>query len=180
MLGVNSMYKRFAALLLLPGGAVGAPAFAEDADFDVNVTVVVPASLTNTQGLDFGKIVPSGSRGIVTINARNGNRSGNANVTLIGTDFSRGLFDATGEPGMTVTVSGSARRIFLAGPGGARMRVNRFRISRNNARQRGLPRNYAIPASGSMTLGLGGRLRVGANQTPGLYTGTFDLTMEYQ
>lgn len=159
--------------------ALAVPAAAETGSVEVDTQVILPITLSNTQSLDFGRIVPSGGLGRVTINARNGNRNGNANVTLLGTESSRGLFVGTGEGGMTVTITGSAGQIVLTGPGDA-MEVRRLRVSRNNGGQRTLPRNYNIPNNGTINIGFGGRLFVGRNQAPGLYSGTFDLTMEYQ
>ena len=163
--------------------AIAAPAHA-DTDTQQGSSqaeIVEPITVTKTTNLDFGKIVAhSTGIGRVRINARNGNRTHNANTSVLGTTgFSRALFDVTGEARRFVILSTSSNTITLTGPG-TPMTVDRLRVSRNNRGQRSLPRRYRIPRSGSMEIGFGGRLNVPANQTPGIYTGTFDLTVIYE
>lgn len=158
----------------------GTAAYAANETVGMSTDIIAPITLTKTQDLDFGTIAPTANNGTVTIHARTGNRTGNANVTLVGSNGQRALFNLAAEPNMTVTLSSASTRIWLAGPGTARMRMVRFRVNRNNGGQRTLPRNYTVPGSGNMSIGFGARLRVGANQTPGLYSGSVDLTVDYQ
>ena len=177
----NSIFRScVTSSAVLSAFAIGMPVQAATESMGSQTEMIAPVVLTKTQDLDFGTIAPSNANGRVTINARTGARTGNANVTLIGTNGQRGLFSVTAEPGTTVNLTGQSGAIWLNGPGTARMRMVRFRVNRNNGGQRTLPRDYNIPASGTMTVGFGARLRVGANQTPGSYSGTFDLTVEYQ
>ena len=143
--------------------------------------VAQPIQITNTQSLEFGQITTNGTGiGRVTINARNGARTSNANVTRLGTTgFRRALFVVTGSAGRTVNLTTSSPTITLSGPGPA-MLVDTLRVSRNNAGVRSLPRAYNLPASGTMTIGFGGRLNIANNQMPGTYSGTFDLIATYQ
>jgi len=171
-----SYSSRIAVLMLL---TTASAAHAAGETIGSNTEVIAPVTLTKTQDLDFGTIAPSDANGRVTINARTGNRTGNANVTLIGTDGQRGLFTITAEPRTVVTLSGGSF-VQLDGPAGQQMVMNRLRVNRNNGGQRTLPRDYNIPGSGTMSVGFGGRLRVNANQAAGSYTGNFDLTVEYQ
>jgi len=175
---ITHSFAACAATLML--GAIGTTANAATGSVGSQTEMIAPITLEKTQDLDFGTIAPSAINGNVTINARTGVRSGNANVTLIGTDGQRGLFTVSAEPGATINLTGENGNIFLNGPGTARMRMVRFRVNRNNGGQRRLPQEYTIPGSGTMTIGFGARLRVRANQPAGTYTGSFDLTVEYQ
>jgi hypothetical protein len=180
MMGYVTYPKRALGLVLAATALAANPAVADTSTMGAETNVIVPASLTLSQPLDFGQIIPSRLAGRVTINARNGARTGNANVTLVGTDFSRVIIVATGAPNAAVTIRSSRTSVTLSGPSGATMILNTLRISRNNVGQLTLPRNYTIPATGTMNLGIGGRLNVRANQAPGVYSGSFDITMDYQ
>lgn len=167
----------FAAIAL-----AASPAVAQDTiQGSATSNVVVPVQIVNTADLDFGQIIPNGTgTGRVTINARTGARTANANATLVGTSgFSRAEFTVTGAPRQFVNLTTTSPTITLTGPGTA-MTVNRLRVNRNNGGQRTLPRTFRIPNSGTMNVGFGGRLNVGSTQAPGIYSGTFDLTVAYQ
>jgi spore coat protein U-like protein len=56
--------------------------------------------------------------------------------------------------------------------GGATMTMGRVRINGN--------RNKRLNAAGARTFYVSGRLQVGADQTAGVYDGTFDVTVDYR
>ncbi|ABC62680.1 DUF4402 domain-containing protein [Erythrobacter litoralis] len=168
--------------LVLATAMSAAPALAQDASTQGSASVAIaePLSITKVRDLDFGQIIPNGT-GIarVRINSSNGNRSANANATLIGTRGDRATFTVVGEPRTQVNLSVAGPVISLSGPG-ATITVDRLRASRNNGGQRSLPRTFRIPRSGSMTIGFGGRLNAAPDQAPGIYSGDFELTVVYQ
>lgn len=172
--------KRALAVFAAVTALTVSPAAAQTSTVSTNINVVIPVSLTVSQPLSFGRIIPSGAAGTVTINPRNGARTSSASVTRVGTNFSRAIIVATGAPNAAVTVRSSATSITLSGPNGATMILNTLRVSRNNVGQQTMPRNYSIPATGRMNLGIGGRLNVRANQAPGIYSGSFAITVDYQ
>jgi Domain of unknown function (DUF4402) len=139
-----------------------------------------PVTLSNSRDLNFGNIIRGATTGTVTINARTGARTNAGGTVLQGTGFTSAAFTGTGTGGRVVTLSIGAPSITLAGPGGATMLVNTFRISIGGGAQQTLPRNATLPALGSQSFGIGGRLNVAANQADGDYTGSFSLTMNYQ
>ena len=145
------------------------------------ISIIEPVTIVKTADLDFGQIIPNGTgNGRVTIHARTGARTGNANVALLGTSgFSRAEFTVTGESRRFVILTTNSPTITLSGPG-TDMTVNRLRVNRNNGGQRSLPRRFRIPNAGTMNVGFGGRLNVGSNQAPGIYSGTFNLTVTYE
>lgn len=168
------------SLLFLAAGTVSAQE-TDTGQGSSKIAVVQPVRITTTQSLEFGKITTNGTGvGRVTINARTGARTVNANVTRIGTTgFRRALFVVTGSPNRTVNMTTTGTTFTLNGPGPA-MVVDQFRLSQNNAAQVTLPRPFVIPASGTMNVGFGARLTVANNQTPGIYSGTFNLIATYQ
>ena len=173
---------RLAALFAVMAASMPAAAQSEDTEQGAAAArVAQPIQITNTQSLEFGQITTNGTGiGRVTINARTGARTSNANVTRLGTTgFRRALFVVTGSAGRMVNLTTSSASFTLTGPGPA-MTVNTLRVSRNNSTVLSLPRAYVLPASGTMTIGFGGRLNIANNQTPGMYSGTFDLIATYQ
>lgn len=164
------------------GAFATAPAMAEPvtAQGSSSATVVDPIHITKVADLAFGSIVaPESGVGRVTINARTGARTTNANASVVGTGFERARFEVTGIPNTAVNLTTSSPTIQLTGPG-APMTIDQLRVNRNTGAQNTLPRVYTIPASGTMDVGFGGRLNVATGQAPGEYSGTFDLTVTYQ
>ena len=161
--------------------AAGQNAYAAEESGTAEASVIPSMTLTKTRDLDFGRFIPSSATGRVRINARTGARNTSASVIPIGNDFSSALFNGVGAPNEGVTISVATPSVVLTRTtGGATMTLDRFRVSAEGGGNRTLPRNYNIPADGTIDFAIGGRLRVGANQAAGLYTGSFDITMEYQ
>lgn len=140
-----------------------------------------PITLNATRDLDFGSILRGATAGTVTVNARTGARSQTGGAIPFGTGFSSATFNGTGSSGRVVTLSVGAPAITVSRVGGGgTMTVNTFRISSNGSAQQTLPRNYAMPASGTRSFAIGARLNIAANQPDGDYVGSFALTMNYQ
>ena len=139
-----------------------------------------PVTIVNTGDLNFGNIIRGATAGTVTINARTGARTRTGGTVLQGTDFRRASFTSTATGGRLVRYTLGSPAITLAGPGGATMTVNVFRISINGAVLQTLPRNATMPLTGTSSIGIGARLNVAANQADGEYLGNFTLTMNYQ
>ena len=100
--------------------------------------------------------------------------SGNA-VPLGGTR-SAASFTAFGKPLERVRITVNQNQIDLTRVGGTEtMRVDQFRLDGGNG-----SRNRNLGASGSVDYKLGGRLTINPNQASGAYTGTFNITIEYQ
>lgn len=138
-----------------------------------------PITLVNVTALDFGSIVPGVTNGTVTINSRTGVRTRTV-ATLVGSTFSRAQFVATGTVGRVVTLTVSPAATINITSGANTMAINTLRVSANGGAARTFGQNYTIPASGTITYNMGGRLNVGANKPAGIYIGTFSLTLNYQ
>lgn len=135
-----------------------------------SVTIVKPMALTKTADLVFGSLAPTKKAGTVTMSPAGIRTS--KDVILSPT--------ATGHAA-TFNLTGIANAIFsiilphsttLTGPG-ASMKVSAFTSTPSQRRPVTFNRN------GTATLAIGAKLAVGANQTPGTYTGIFSITVNY-
>lgn len=136
----------------------------------VSVEVVEPISISVLESLRFGAFVPSVSNvGAVRINSPDGSRQ-SLNVALMPSEFGAALFQVTGERGAAFLIA-LPGRIDITGPVGF-MAVGFFES---------VPVGTGtINAFGFRNLSVGAVVRVGINQPGGNYTGTFDVTVQYQ
>lgn len=141
-------------------------------------TVMVPTSwalldiaIGNTRALSFGSFV-AGNGGSVTVST-NGNRNAGGSVVLI--PSSEGIaaqFAVSGDPDTTYTIQLPGNDfVSLTGPG-MDMFVNDFTSTPSGA-------GGQLGTGGSQVLSVGGTLNVGSNQTPGSYSGSFSVTVNY-
>ncbi len=125
-------------------------------------------------------IAPATGQARVTINARNGTRTGNNNTVFVASnDFAPAVFVITAPANTSIAISTPAPTFELTGPG-APITVDRLRLSFNNSGQRTLPRTFAMPGSGAANMQIGGRLRFRAGQAPGQYSGNFTIIVTHQ
>lgn len=126
-------------------------------------------SIIFSQDLDFGVILPPTDGDQITVSEATNSPSISAvGSSVLSGSFSRGLFDITGTPNTTttVTVSDSAT---LTGPGDP-MTVDNLVVNRSAPLMGDL---------GTTEIVVGGRLNVNPSQTPGDYTGTYEVTVAY-
>ena len=164
------------ALLLLPA----APALAQNgAQGDAEAIVLRPLSFFKVNDLEFGSIIASGTAGTVRLNP-DGTRTSAGGATLVGNGGEPARFAGLGTPNRQVNISLGANQIFITGPG-APMRVRNFEIgSTPTAILSTTPLRFNIAtALGNYNFPVGATLDVGANQTPGDYSGTFTITLNY-
>jgi hypothetical protein len=160
--------------------ADASPALAETKPADAQIAVVRPLEFIRVENLDFGRVIRGTTAGTVTI-APNGTRTKTGGVTLIGTGFQAAEFAGMGTNNQRVDISLGSNTIFVNGPG-APMRVRTFIIgSTPTATLTTTPLRFRInSATGIFSFPVGATLEVGANQTPGTYTGTWSITLNYQ
>ncbi len=172
---------RFVAVLMVGGLCFSGAAEAASGSAASRGQIRKPISLTNSSDLNFGTIVRGATAGTVTINANTAARTSTGGVTVLGTTgFTRANFAASGSAARVVTVSIGAASISLVNGTGGTMTVNAFRVSGNGSAAQTLPRNYTLPASGLLAIGIGARLNVTATQAEGNYSGSFTLNLNYQ
>ncbi len=182
-MGTLSYFFRqsFAAFTML-SAALPTAAWAQAATQkgDAQVGVVTPLSFIKTEDLSFGQIFASSNAGTVTISPT-GTRTTTGGITLFGTTHEPAEFAGLGTTNQRIQVSLGSNAIWINGPG-PRMRVRTFVIgSTPTAVLTTTPRVFRIAsASGAFVFPVGATLEVGANQTPGTYTGNWTITLNYQ
>ena len=161
--------------------AVNSSAHAATANGSAKARLVAPATLTKNADLDFGRVITGTTASTVTVNAQTGLRTKTGTAVLVGTLASRAQFTGTAQGGTTIRVTASSPTIVLTRVGGgSTITLNTLRVSMNGGAPQTLPRNYVMPASGTQSYAIGGRIAVAANKLAGIYSGTFALTMDYQ
>lgn len=138
--------------------------------------VVTPACwaativIVNTQALAFGSFA-AGSGGSVTVSA-GGMRSAGGGVALLSAGAGTAAqFAVSGDANLTYAISLPGNGVVSLTSGSNSMTLNNFTSSPNLT--------GALSVGGSQTLAVGATLSVGSNQASGSYSGTFDVTVNY-
>lgn len=154
-------------------GLIASPAMAQtetSADAEIRTPVIVE----NGQAMDFGSIIPGEAVSRLRINPNNGN----LNVVVgdavpAGGAVSAAQFTVTGTANQQVRLTFDTNRVDLIRDGGTEtMRLNRFRLQTGG-------RNRSLNSEGTLSFAVGGQLRVRPNQAPGIYRGTFSISIDY-
>ena len=133
--------------------------------------------ITNTGDLAFGHVLPGAATGTVRVDVTTGRtptvtRTASGGAQLAGSAFSAATFyvEQTGSwwPWVRFTLPSGPVTLTRAG-GGATMTVDSFET---NCSGTGI---FSCPTM-PLTLYVGARLNVSANQLPGVYSGTFAVT----
>jgi hypothetical protein len=168
-----------------------APAFAGPNDKATTTgsstaVVVTPLSLVKSKNLDFGRIAPRPTAGTVTLDPVN--QTCAVTGTIIHTGACQAAeFVGLGVRRMTVRIS-VPTTVTITGPG-APMTITNLTLATSpdlafiggngNGVGAGNRRYQIQPTNGIFDFRVGGRLNVGANQVGGKYTGTFNVTVQY-
>ncbi len=137
---------------------------------DATAHIIQPIEINKVADLRFGNIAAGPAAGAVVI-ATSGDRSSSGNVTIIdaGDNSSAATFDITGHPDATFTVNLPISIMIASGI--YEMEVIEFESS--------LGDSSILNNLGEANLKVGATLNVEANQEPGFYTGSFDVTISY-
>ncbi len=167
-----------AAAILVSASAM--PAYAETATGEARVALVRPLSFFIIDEIDFGTVLAGATAGNVIL-APNGTRTSTGGVVLMGTSHKPGTFAGQGSFNQRVDISITSNTIDLTGPG-APMQVKTWIIgSTPTAQLTTSPLRFRIRGTaGVFSFPLGATLTVGANQVPGIYTGSYTINLEYQ
>lgn len=135
-----------------------------------SVSWAAAIALSNTQGLAFGKFV-AGAGGTVTVSP-GGVRSASGGVVLVPSGAGAAAqFAVSGDANVTYGISLPADGTVSLASGTNSMAVNTFTSSPSPT--------GTLSAGGAQTLSVGATLSVGSNQAIGSYSGTFDVTVNY-
>jgi hypothetical protein len=152
----------FAAAAMVSTGANAATQTAT-----AEVDIISAVTLAQNDGLDFGVVASSAAAGTVTLPTASNTRTCSAQVTCVGTAL-RGRFTVSGATSgyvVAITVPASTS---LTGAGAA-MNVA-LSPSLTSFTSAGVDQVFYV----------GGTLSVGANQVAGTYTGTYNVSADYQ
>ena len=138
--------------------------------FMVSALLRAPLLLNTTSDLDFGSLIPGSQAGLFQVLATGGYQAAQASGPL----HFKGRPDPAsfilqGPVGTSFSIQ-LPKKVLLMGPGQP-MQVEAFTCS--------APLQGALPAGG-LTFGVGAGLWVPGDQKPGIYRGTFTVTVNYQ
>jgi hypothetical protein len=156
-------------------------AHADTEPADATAEVLDALILTNTAGLDFGSMVITGA-GTVSLDGDNLIDCSNANITCSGTTTAA-TFDVTGTASKAVTIILPSTDVNLRHPsydplvstGEHTIVLNGFTSNENGA----TGPEVVLDAAGDGTFGVGGTINLDGSEVPGVFTGTFNVTVEY-
>lgn len=185
------LMRRLCALLALACAAlIAQPAAAQAvaATAGAEATIVEPLGLVKNQDLIFGRIAAGPTAGTVTVDPNTSTCTTTGPITRVGT-CQYAEFAGMGVRRFTVRIQ-IPTTVTLTAPGGATMVVNTMTLGtapglvyiggNGNGLGNGNRRYQITSSTGIFTMRVAGRLNVGANQAPGVYTGTFNVTVNYQ
>jgi len=143
---------------------------AADAVGNASATIVAPIAVTQATALSFGNMSPTTAAGSVVISTAGARTATNVDL-LTGGTTTAAAFNVTGDNSATFAIT-LPTSTTLTGPGPA-MAVSSF-----NHDEGGTP---ALDGSGSAAFNIGATLAVdtSANQTAGAYSGTYNVTVNY-
>lgn len=160
--------------LLISAGAVGAlalstPAFAataNQASSNATVNIVSPLTLTNTSGLDFGTIV--GPFAGETVRVASDGTPNCGGLTCSGTPSAANFTVSGGTAAQNLKVTVDPTVSLISG-------TNSLSVDLSTD----LPTGVVTDASGGATFGVGGSLKIPTGTADGVYSGTFNVQVDY-
>lgn len=161
----------------------GTPANAQETEAaETRAFIVTPLSFVKETDLDFGVIIPGASNGVVFMDST-GAIATSGGVTQIDGTQQPARFFGFGQFNQTVLINVDANTYTLTRVGGTEtMLYDQVTIgSRPPILITTNPTRFRIAnPDGFFAFTIAGRLRVAANQEPGVYEGQFSVTLEYE
>jgi len=149
---------------------LGANSYAASDTANATATVMTPISIAKDNDLDFGAFSAS-TGGTVSI-AEDGSRSATGAVVLSASDTGNNAqFTVSGQASATYAITLPGDGTVTITDGSNTMDVDTFTSNPSGT--------GTLSGGGSQTLNVGATLTVGSGQAAGSYTGTFDVTVEY-
>ncbi|MGL5839369.1 MAG: DUF4402 domain-containing protein [Sphingorhabdus sp.] len=144
-------------------------AFAATEQAEAKVQILAAVQLSAVTDLDFGIVAASAAGGTVTLGASGtATPVGSGVVTISG--GSAASFQVTQATDGEVIALSVGNPTALTGPG-ANIPLSALTLSNNT---------ITFDSANLQTVYVGGTISIGTNQVPGNYTGTFDVTADYQ
>lgn len=143
-----------------------------NADSDAYATLIVPISIVNDVAMDFKTLAASGTAGTCVMAATSGAAlTPTGGVTVISGTPTAGKFTVTGEGTQVFTITLPAGASTLTGSVSGDMTVDTWTCSE--------PLTTAALVGGTLEFYVGGTLNVDADEVAGLYSGTFNVIVDY-
>lgn len=150
-------------------------------------TIIVPMTMTEQNAINFGattKQIGVGGKVILSTNNAALDYQGGVTGTASGISASNAVFYITGaaDYGYTLTMPNT---ITIEGPDSMMMIIDDLKIRFNNGSQEVAINQGAnsitniLNANGNDTFRLGGRLNINSDQLAGNYTGSYNVTVDY-
>ncbi len=147
------------------------PSQAATETVDISATIVSGITLSESQPLSFGSVMTGAGAGTLTVDP-SGADSATGGITTTG--VSPAIIQVTAEPGLQLlTTTDSSVTLYS---GANTMTVDGFNIQSSA----GGDNEILTLSSSTEDVMIGATLQVGASQPPGVYTGTFTYTVDYQ
>lgn len=160
--------------------ALAAPGDTATGSGQASVVVIRPLQLAKARDIDFGRIGAATTGGTVTVNASTGACAKTGAILHFG-GCTAAEFVGMGQQNGLVTID-LPGTVQLTGPG-APMTMNTLRLDTSPDLGGIILPLFGIyrinPTSGIFDFRVGGTLNVNANQAPGRYNGTFQVTVNY-
>jgi hypothetical protein len=164
----KKLYTAVAAGTALVAVTMGASsANAATATATARANIVAALTFTNVSNLEYGTIVPGAAAADVTVNPASGRVCG-AGLTCSGTPAAAS-FTINGTAGETVSIAPVVATTTLTS-GANSMTMDTVTVSAASA---------TLNGSGQAVFTAGGTLHVGASQAAGVYTGNFNVNVNY-
>ncbi len=130
-----------------------------------------PIRVTLDQDMAFGQMAANIAQvGTVTIDAGTGAKTTSPSITDMGGLHGRAIFTVTGDKDVAYSISLPGSATLTAG--GDTVTVDTITSNPSGT--------GVLAGNGRATLNVGARLNLGVNQAAGSYSGTFDVTVNYQ
>ncbi len=159
----------YSSLILVATFCVHTNALATSTTGFASATIAQSIQLSEVQSMQFGAVSLNGNQGdIVTLSASGNTSSSSASVLSEGV-AQNAVFTATGNPNTAVSLS--FQNSFLTGAGSS-MNINNFTHNAGASPQ--------MNALGALIFHVGADLEINDNQAAGQYSGTYQVTVNYQ
>jgi len=156
------------ALAVAGFGLMSQSALAATGTANASAVILTPISIANNTGLDFGDVYPdSATAGTVTVDATGARTAGGA-AALGATPGAAAQFTVSGQASALYTITLPAAAVTLTS-GANSMTIDTFTTDGTGT----------LDGTGNEVINVGATLNVSANQAPGTYSGTFDVTVNY-
>jgi hypothetical protein len=156
------------ALVVTAAGIMTGSAQAATGTANASAVILTPISITKNTDLSFGDVYPdSAASGTVTVDAAGARTTGGA-ATLGATPGAAAQFTVSGQASAAYTITLPAAAVTLTS-GANSMTIDTFATDGTGN----------LDGTGNEVINVGATLNVSAGQAAGTYSGTFDVTVNY-